>query len=240
MKNLITVILLLTLFSNVSVGNPNDVIKSALPISVKSTDLIVEFEVGGGGSVYEKYYARPIVPAWQTTSSGVTVGIGVDVGHMTKAQVKEAMDGILPDKQIELLQSVAGLKGKQAYYEGLPKVKHNVYVSYAQAKEIFNRYTLPKFTKLTKDAFVLAEDRLHPHSNGALTSLVYNRGASMSSSSSRLEMRQIRSDIASKNDKAIPDRIRAMKRLWSYSALKGLHRRRDAEANLFQDGLNSR
>ncbi len=214
--------------------------KTAIPISQESLDLIVYYEVGGSRAVYEKYYANPTVPAWRTTVSGVTVGIGVDVGHMTKQQIHDAMTGIVHKDQIKLLQSVAGLKGRDAYYNGLPKVKHGVHISFDQAKEIFTRYTLPKFTKSTKNAFVLTEERLHPHSNGALVSLVYNRGASMSSKSSRLEMRQIRSDIASKDEHRVPDRIRSMKRLWSYSKLKGLHLRRDAEAKLFQKGLDSR
>jgi GH24 family phage-related lysozyme (muramidase) len=143
-------------------------------------------------------------------------------------------------RAVYVLQSVAGLKGRDAYYNGLPKVKHGVHISFDQAKQIFTRYTLPKFTKSTKNAFVLTEERLHPHSNGALVSLVYNRGPSMSSKSSRLEMRQIRSDIASKDEHRVPDRIRSMKRLWSYSKLKGLHLRRDAEAKLFQKGLDRR
>jgi hypothetical protein len=44
----------------------------AIPVSQKSIDLIIYYEVGGR-SYYDKKYTRPIVPAWQSTASGVTV-----------------------------------------------------------------------------------------------------------------------------------------------------------------------
>jgi GH24 family phage-related lysozyme (muramidase) len=214
----------------------NDVPLS-LDISQEAIDLIIYYEVGGK-SYYEKYLSKPTVPAWQTTVSGVTIGIGFDVGHNTKEQIKKALDGVLPENEIKLLQSVSGLKGRAAYYNGLPKVKHAVKVSYVQAEKIFKNDSLPRFTKQTGDAFRITKDRLHPHSNGALTSLVYNRGGSMSNTGSRKEMRQIRYNISINKEDQVPSDIRSMKRLWSYTKLKGLHLRRDAEAKLFQKGLD--
>ena len=214
----------------------NDVPLS-LDISQEAIDLIIYYEVGGK-SYYEKYLSKPTVPAWQTTVSGVTIGIGFDVGHNTKEQIKKALDGVLPENEIKLLQSVSGLKGRAAYYNGLPKVKHAVKVSYVQAEKIFKNDSLPRFTKQTGDAFRITKDRLHPHSNGALTSLVYNRGGYMSNTDSRKEMRQIRYNISINKEDQVPSDIRSMKRLWSYTKLKGLHLRRDAEAKLFQKGLD--
>lgn len=210
----------------------------ALPISQKGRDLIVYYEVGGK-SYYEKRLTKPTVPAWRTTASGVTVMFGVDVGHMTDAQIENAMKGIVPAAHIRALQSVNGLKGSSAYYNGLPKVKHLSF-TWDQATKVFETDTLPRFTKQTKDAFRLSRDRLHPHENGALTSLVFNRGPSMSSSSSRREMRAIRDDIARGYSGYIPSHIRSMKRLWSYSKLRGLHLRRDAEASLAALGARLR
>jgi len=214
----------------------NDVPLS-LDISQEAIDLIIYYEVGGK-SYYEKYLSKPTVPAWQTTVSGVTIGIGFDVGHNTKEQIKKALDGVLPENEIKLLQSVSGLKGRSAYYNGLPKVKHAVKVSYVQAEKIFKNDSLPRFTKQTGDAFRITKDRLHPHSNGALTSLVYNRGGSMSNTGFRKEMRQIRYNISINKEDQVPSDIRSMKRLWSYTKLKGLHLRRDTEAKLFQKGLD--
>lgn len=211
----------------------------SLNISQKAVDLIIYYEVGGK-SQYERAYKKPIVPAWQTTQSGLTLGFGYDCGYNTPSQIQKAFDGILPQKQIDLLKSTSGMKGSNAYYNALPKVKHLISLEYSDAEKVFKRDSLPRFSKQTSDAFKLSKDRLHPHSNGALVSLVFNRGSSMSSSSSRNEMRYIRTHIANNQDSKIPSEFKSMKRLWNYTSLKGLHLRRDAEAKLFQDGLDAR
>lgn len=220
---------------------PSDVISDGLSLDVsqKSIDQIIYYEVGGR-SYYDKYLSGPVVPAWRTTVSGVTVGFGLDVGHNSKDQIRKALEGIASEEEIKLLQSVSGLKGKSAYYNGLPKVKHKVHFTYEEAEKIFQRDSLPRFTKQTADAFKLTKTRLHPHSNGALVSLVFNRGPSLSSSDSRKEMRWIKYNISVNREDRVPSDIRSMKRLWSYSKLKGLHLRRDAEAKLFQEGLDSK
>jgi GH24 family phage-related lysozyme (muramidase) len=210
----------------------------ALDVSQKARDLIIYYEVGGK-SYYESRLQRPTVPAWRTTASGVTVMFGVDVGHMTDDQIETAMKGIVPGATIRALQSVNGLKGSSAYYSGLPKVRHLSF-TWDQATQVFERDTLPRFTRQTSNAFQVSNGRLHPHENGALTSLVFNRGPSMSSSDRRREMRSIRYDIGRGYAGYVPGHIRSMKRLWSYSALKGLHLRRDAEARLFAEGSRLR
>jgi hypothetical protein len=221
-------------------ADPNTIISDglSLPISQKSVDLICYYEIGGGQKEFEKYYSKPIVPAWQTTSSGVTVGIGVDCGYLTKEQMVVAFTGILTDDEIKLLQSVSGYKGRSAYYNALPKVKYKVSLTWDQAQAIFNRFTLPSFTKQTANAFALTPERLHPHSNGALVSLVYNRGPSLANTDSRKEMRWIKYNISINREDRVPYDIKSMKRLWGPS-LKGLWLRRDAESKLFQEGLDA-
>jgi hypothetical protein len=211
----------------------------SLKISKESVDVIIYFEVGAR-SYYDKAFAKPMVPAWRTTASGVTIGIGADLGYMSHAQIQKAFGEILNDRDIKLLQSVSGMKGKNAYYNGLPKVKNNIYIGWDDAYKVFINYTLPSFTKQAADAFNLAPNRLHPHSNGALTSLVYNRGGSLANTDSRREMRQIKYNISVNREDKVPSDITSMKRLWSYSKLRGLHKRRDAEADLFQRGLDER
>lgn len=210
-----------------------------LPVSQESVDMIVYYEVGGK-TYYVKYLEKPTVPAWRTTSSGVTIGFGFDLGYNSKSQIEKALKGIISDEDIKLLQSVSGMKGKNAYYNGLPKVKHKIRISYDQAEQIFFRDSLPRFASLTKNAFEISEDRLHPHSNGALVSLVFNRGSAISYSDRRKEMAWIKHNIKINKEERVPENIRSMKRLWSYSKLKGLHLRRDAEANMFQKGLDVR
>jgi GH24 family phage-related lysozyme (muramidase) len=234
----VLILLLLTVLVN---GSPNNVISNGLSLNVsqKSIDHIIYYEVGGR-SYYNAKYTGPIVPAWQTTSSGVTVGFGFDLGYNTPTQIRNAFQGIASESEITAMQSVSGLKGKKAYYNGLPKVRNSIRFTYEQAEEVFKRDSLPRFTKQTADAFALTKTRLHPHSNGALTSLVFNRGPSLANTDQRKEMRWIKHNISIKREDKVPSDIRSMKRLWSYTKLKGLHLRRDAEAKLFQEGLDSK
>jgi hypothetical protein len=200
-------------------------------------DLIIYYEVTSKSN-YNKKFTKPIVPAWQSTASGVTVGIGVDVGHMSRSSVDWTFRGKLPDNQVELLKNASGKKGRDAYYNALPAVKYNVSVKWDTAYDILTEKTLPTYSKRTKDAFKITKTQLDPHLNGALISLVYNRGGSMSSKSSRNEMRYIRDDIAKGTYENIPQYIRDMKRLWSYKKLRGLHLRRDKEAVFAQKGID--
>ena len=95
---------------------------------------------------------------------------------------------------------------------------------------MFKKETLPRFIKETLKAFPGA-DALHPDAFGALVSIVFNRGASVTGDSRR-EMAAIRSLIPSKNYKKIAQEIRNMKRLWVGKGLDGLLKRRDEEASI--------
>jgi hypothetical protein len=77
------------------------------------------------------------------------------------------------------------------------------------------------------------------HSFGALFSLVFNRGPGMSDNQpgDRKEMREIRDLMRDQQFGAVPDRIRAMKRIWVDKNLPGLLSRRETEAQLFERGL---
>jgi GH24 family phage-related lysozyme (muramidase) len=68
----------------------------------------------------------------------------------------------------------------------------------------------------------------------ALVSLVFNRGPSLSGDRRR-EMCNIQALLKTGNFKEIPNQFREMKRLWPDS--KGLRRRREEEADLFEGGL---
>lgn len=210
----------------------------SLPVSQSGVDLIVKYEVGGK-SYYESRLRKPTVPAWRTTQSGVTIGFGFDVGYNSKTQIRNACEGILSDSEIRALQSVAGLKGRRAYY-ALYKVRDRVSVTWAEAQKIFERDSLPRFSGLTARAFNLEDDTLHPDCNGALVSLVFNRGSKVDYSDRRKEMAWIKHNISVGREDRVPGNIRSMKRLWSYRKLKGLHLRRDSEARLFEVGLKSR
>ncbi len=205
-----------------------------LPVSKEAAAMIAHYEIGGR-TYYERRLARPTVPAWRHTASGVTVGFGYDCGYHSKKQIAEDWKGIASPSEIKALQAVSGLKGRRAYYASR-RMRHSVYISYPDALKVFREVTIPRYAARTARAFNLAKGRLHGHSNGALVSLVFNRGGSMKGKR-RMEMRWIRHNLATKHDERVPGDIRHMKRLWSYRKLKGLHLRRDAEARMFERGI---
>lgn len=200
-------------------------------VSERAIALIVMFEVSSR-DVYERRYRRPV---WPHGSSGVTIGIGYDVGHVGPAALALDWQDQLPQAQIDLLAPACGVKGSaaQALLAGI----HGVDIPYENAMAVFRGVTLRQTAAVTATALPNAA-RLHPDSFGALVSLVYNRGASFRLAGERYaDMRQIREDMAASRFAAVPCRIRAMKRLWDRPELRGLVRRRELEAVLFEEGL---
>ena len=199
-----------------------------LTISPESRDLIVEFETGG-----KAYYnARLQHPTWPGAASGVTVGIGYDIGYNSRSAVLSDW-AALPEGSRNALASAAGVKGVAA--KPRASALRWIIIPWADAETLFVKNTMPRFGTMTAQAFpgIL---KTHPHVQGAMLSIVFNRGASMSGSS-RSEMRDIRSDISAGNIRPVPGEIRSMKRLWVGKGLPGLLRRRDAEAALIQRSL---
>lgn len=82
-------------------------------------------------------------------------------------------------------------------------------------------------------------DELNANCQGALISLVFNRGAAMNGSR-RIEMREIRDNLVPIKDcEGIATQIKKMKRLWAGTTIEGgMNRRRDAEAALARTPVN--
>ena len=202
---------------------------SNLPISARAYNLIISFEVSGE-AVYNKRYRHP---EWPGGRSGVTVGIGYDVGYCSAAQLTNDWTGKISVAAIASLQTVRGLKGTAAR-NALASVR-NVDVPWAAAISVHQSTVIPRWVGIVTNALPNTGE-LSPDCLGALVSLTYNRGPSFSASGARYaEMRAIKQAMTSRNFAAIPDHIRDMKRLWPNVA--GLLRRRDREAQLFQAGL---
>jgi GH24 family phage-related lysozyme (muramidase) len=203
---------------------------SDAPISDEAIKLIIEFEISGKDA-YERKYRRPI---WPKGASGVTIGIGYDVGHQSVAQLRADCAGILAAGMVATLERACGVQGAAA--SSLAQQMSSVDVSWDQAIELFKRKSLPRWVGLVKSKLENT-DQLSKDSLGALVSLTYNRGAGgYTLQKPRFaEMRNIRAHMAARQFASIPDEFLNMRRLWP--DLRGLQRRREKEAELFKRGL---
>lgn len=202
-------------------------------ISDDGIKLIVAFEVTGR-SRYEQLYQRPI---WPRGSSGVTIGIGYDVGYVTTAWLREDWRHILSEDQLTLLEQACGIKGKPAADVALRL--DVIRIGWEDAYKQFTMNSLPRFTAETLAALPNA-DKLSDDCLAALVSLDYNRGPSFKNTGDRYrEMRAIRLHMVNEEYDRIPGELRSMSRLWRGSDVSGLVTRRELEAALFEKGLTS-
>jgi hypothetical protein len=196
--------------------------------SPAALNLILEYEVGGTESYYNKYLTHP---TWPGGASGTTLAIGVDCGYYTADELRRIFY-FLPSNQLNAVANASGKTG-QAGKEYVQRIKPlNITVTWDQALGIFNTLTWPKFARLTEQAFP-GVDQLCDNAYGALVSLVFNRGSSLSGPS-RAEMRIIRELVPKKDYNGIADELRSMKRIWEGKGLDGLLARREAEARLVE------
>jgi hypothetical protein len=196
--------------------------------SPAALNLILEYEVGGTESYYNKYLTHP---TWPGGASGTTLAIGVDCGYYTADELRRIFH-FLPSNQLNAVANASGKTG-QAGKEYVQRIKPlNITVTWDQALGIFNTLTWPKFARLTEQAFP-GVDQLCDNAYGALVSLVFNRGSSLSGPS-RAEMRIIRELVPKKDYNGIADELRSMKRIWEGKGLDGLLARREAEARLVE------
>jgi hypothetical protein len=199
-------------------------------ISQEAINLIIREEVSSE-AVYRKRYTRP---EWPGVQSGVTIGIGYDVGYATPARLRSDWQGRIPDSMIAALTRACGVTGQAA--SGLTKqLRSQVVVPWEAAIGNFRDVVLPRWIKTVTDKLPNC-DKLPPDCLGALVSLAYNRGPSFGNTGDRYrEMRAIRALMASGNFAGIPAQFRSMKRLWPH--VPGLQGRREREAKLFERGL---
>lgn len=196
-------------------------------LSEKGLELVLEHEVGGGQKYYDKFLARPTVPGFE---SGVTIGVGFDVGYVNAAEFSFAWGHLA---HAERLRAAIGLKGAQA--RAICAQLADIVVPWSVALHVFLDHTCPthwvRTLRVYPQAINLPEDCA-----AALFSLVFNRGTSLTGER-RAEMRGIKDALATGHRDAVPGLIRSMKRLWPEKS--GLVRRREDEARLFEHGLKN-
>ncbi|MEY2572416.1 MAG: hypothetical protein QOJ87_629 [Verrucomicrobiota bacterium] len=172
---------------------------------------------------------------WPGGESGITIGVGYDLGFVSKDQFEEDWSPFLASDEIERLKDVIGLSGENARERAGDF--RDIKIKRADAEQVFKERTLPLYSQRAEDAFP-GLDQLPENVQGALVSLVFNRGPGMNGDSRR-EMRAVRDAVANGDLQEIANQLRAMKRIWEGKGLDGLLRRRDAEADLVESAIES-
>ena len=207
-----------------------------MTVSKDSIDFIVSEEIG---SIAE-YNSSPNWPGGQ---SGVTIGIGYDLGMNKSQQITSDWLQFLNGNYVVTLAGLAGYSGPLAKSKINQLVKL-VKIPYEVAYDCFIKKTLPRFCNEALLAFP-GINLLNADTQGMLVSLVFNRGSRMkdinAKSQDRLEMRELVDAVSKQDYVKIADEIESMKRLWDgipeYSGevetkLTGLVNRRIKESNI--------
>jgi len=199
---------------------------SSLGCSRTALDEIVRFEVSSP-AYYTKKLQRPI---WPGEQSGVTIGIGYDLGVTSRSQIEADWRAHLNDSDLDLLLVAQGVTGESA--RQLAKGLSSVVIPFDMACTVFYQSTLPLYARRTRDTYPGTES-LPADAQGMLLSLIYNRGTKLTGPA-RTEMAKIKPLVRGGVDNldAIADQIESMVRLWPKS--KGLRDRRLREAQLIR------
>ena len=201
-------------------------------ISRASEDLIIAQEVGSKDQ-YLKTYHRP---EWPGGGSGVTIGIGYDLGMSTQAQIRADWGAYVSAQMLAVMAACAGISGDSAR-KLLPQVRNKIDIPWGVAIKVFEEVSIPQWYNKVKRALPNFE-LLPPDCKGVLVSLSYNRGLSYSSAGDRYrEMRSIKQWMTSKQFDKIPAELDSMARLWVGTSVRGVATRRHIEARLFRNGL---
>lgn len=212
--------------------------------------LIAAWEQAGGDVKALRRVYNPL-PHWPDSKSGLTIGMGYDLNHQNDQLLKKEWGKVLSPQDLAKLSDYTptiNAKGKQ-----IPKAKKpskaalvatkDVVIKYDDAVKVYEDKVLPRYQAMANDAFP-GFASLDPYTQGALLSMVYNRGPAYSTKKGSKKARalrkkhfmEIREAVFKHDTKAIEAVLRAMKSEHTNRATKkGLHRRRDAEADLIKD-----
>lgn len=189
-----------------------------------SVHLLVQGEVGSQ-SRYERSFTSPVWPGGQ---SGVTIGVGYDLGQQRPEVI--SIDWAKHDDVTRLVEQ-SGVSGAAAKVQ--VTLLADIRTLWPLAYEVFEVATVPRYYRTTQHAFGKGFLTLPANAQGALVALVYNRGGSMAGERRR-EMRAIRDECIPASDvRCIAREIRAMVRIWIGTDIeRGMRVRREAEAKL--------
>lgn len=173
------------------------------------------------------------VPPLET--SGITIGYGYDLGQCSRDQFSEDWKDVLPPDHHNRLRSHVGLHGIHA--RTAAGFLRDIVIRKPEALKVLNR-CINRYAAATFKAFPGLE-KYPPDVQGAMCSLVYNRGAGMGDAlklfDGRQEMRDLRALIArGASCQEIGDCIEGMAYLWQDMGADGLITRRFEEAAIIK------
>ncbi len=200
--------------------------RHSLQLSRRGIIALVQYEVTS-----PRHYANRLAcPSWPEGESGVTIGIGYDLGYRSTTQLRDDWGPQLPAAVLDRLAGACGAKGSAA--RALIPSLSDLRIPLEAAGRVFFHRTLPEFARLTLLAYP-GTAQLPADAQAALVSLVYNRGAKLDGQR-RKEMAAIVPLVAQGDLAGIAAQLRAMKRLWIDTHQPGLLARRDSEAALVE------
>jgi GH24 family phage-related lysozyme (muramidase) len=218
-------------------------------ISKRAVEMIICEEVDSIAH-YNKVYCHPTWPG--NSASGVTIGIGYDLGYNTREQIIADWRGRIKEDQLQVLLTCSGLKGNAAKQRCANAVVRSIVIPYGEAYAVFVKRSIPRFAKDAKACFPCIVN-LQPDAQGALVSLVFNRGSRLTDigekenkEKARKEIRDIAKACSTCDYPAIEKSLVNMKRLWDgvpdfegdkEQRLGGVLRRRDKEAALVKGAV---
>lgn len=215
-----------------AVAEIRDAVQSMVPpspappeyVSSAAVAHIVRWEVSGRAN-YDRNLQAPI---WPGGASGITWCIGYDGGHQSATQIRTDWAA---HPSVNRLAGTSGITGAPAR-QALPAYR-DIRTRFDYCQRIFESVTLPAYHALARRTFANGWAQLPADAQGALTSTVYNRGASMAGSRRR-EMRELRDTCVPAVDVAcIARQLRGMCRLWRGTTLEaGLCARYEDAARL--------
>lgn len=205
----------------------------ARQISKRAFDLCVAHEVTSE-AYYKKHYQRP---EWPGLSSGVTVGIGYDLGQASRDKIRNDWNGLVSAQMLDVMMDCSGHTGMRGKAK-LAQVKTKILIPWEKALHVFANRDVPTWTAGVI-RYIPEAANLPPSCLGVLFDLAYNRGHSWNNNSGDRyrEMRAIKNHVRTGNIGLVPSEIRSMKRLWPNAA--GLLRRCDDRIKLWQYGMNN-
>lgn len=209
-----------------------------IKICKAAIDLMVQEEVGAEYPGDTRYYNKFLIhPTWPGGDSGVTIGIGYDLGYASAAQIKADWGDKVNGNHLVQLISAAGFKGQMAKKQIGPLMRQ-VTIPYDVALQVFISRSIPAAYKQALEVYP-GLDKLNADTIGAIVSLVYNRGNKLTGPN-REGMAALVSLIEKADYMGIAQTIEDMKHIWEGGTKSddGLIERRVLEANLVRKSIS--